>query len=126
MTQEEFNKIIISLKSDLRIYAEMMKEVSNDIIKEGFSTHPIFIASEQELKIGELLLDKNDYAANFHIYASTLEEMVSINLILESKKAAFIQNYKNPKTYMCVMLIANNAASIAFYPYQAKETLTNE
>lgn len=126
MTQEEFNKVINLLKTDLRVYAEMMKEVAHDIIQEGFSTHPVFIATEQELKVGELILDKKDYAATFHIYASTLEEMVRLQLILESKKDAFIKSYKNPKTHMCVMLIANNAASIAFYPYQAKESITHE
>jgi hypothetical protein len=123
MTNEEFQKIIISLKSDLRIYAEMMHEVALDIVKQGFSHYPVFIATEAEVKLGELILDKNDYAATFNIYASTMEEMLERGLIEENKKQNFVSNYKDPRKFMCVLLVSNGVASIVFYPYQSNEQL---
>lgn len=123
MTNEEFQKIITTLKSDLRIYAEMMHEVALDIVKQGFSKHPMFIATEAEIKMGELILDRNDYAATFSIYASTMEEMLERGLIQENKKQNFVSNYKDPRMHMCVLLVTNGIASIVFYPYQSNEQL---
>jgi hypothetical protein len=123
MTEEEFKKIIQQLKSDLRIYSEMLKEVSIDIIREGFSQYPIFIASDEAVKMGELILDKEDYAAVYSIYATTLEELVEKNIIQSERKASFITSYKNPKLHMCVLLITKGIASIAFYPFDAKEQI---
>lgn len=123
MTNEEFQKIITTLKSDLRIYAEMMHEVAFDIVKQGFSKYPMFIATEAEIKMGELILDRNDYAATFNIYASTMEEMLERGLIQENKKQNFVSNYKDPRKHMCVLLVTNGVASIVFYPYQSNEKL---
>jgi|688.fasta_scaffold218903_2 hypothetical protein len=123
MTNEEFQKIITTLKSDLRIYAEMMHEVALDIVKQGFSKYPMFIATEAEIKMGELILDRNDYAATFSIYASTMEEMLERGLIQENKKQNFVSNYKDPRMHMCVLLVTNGIASIVFYPYQSNEQL---
>jgi hypothetical protein len=119
MTEEEFNKLIETLKVDLKIYAEMIEEVSSDMMAEGFTEHPVFIATEHQVKMGELILDKDDHAATFSIYASTLEEMVARKLVLESKKAEFVKTYKDPKKYMCVMLITAAIASFVFVPYKS-------
>ena len=119
MTEEEFNKLIETLKVDLKIYDEMIKEVSSDMIAEEFTQYPMFIAAEQVIKLGELILDKEDHAATFNIYATTLEEMVERNLVLEDKKADFIKTYKDPKKFMCVMLLTPSIASFVFVPYKS-------
>lgn len=118
MTEEEFNKLIDSLNIDLKIYDGMIKEVSADMIAEGFTQYPIFIATEHEVKMGELVLQKDDHAATFNIYASTLEEMVDRKLVLENKKADFIKTYKDPNKFMCVMLLTQTIASFVFVPYK--------
>jgi hypothetical protein len=118
MTEEEFNKLIESLKVDLKIYEEMIKEVSADMIAGGFTEYPVFIATEHEVKIGELVLDKEDQAGTFNIYATTLEEMVEKKLILESKKDDFVKTYKDPKKFICVMLLTATIASFVFVPYK--------
>lgn len=122
MTQEDFNKLVDTLRVDLKIYAEMMQEVATDIIAEGFTQYPVFIATEHEVKIGELILDKNDYAGSFNVYASTMEELIERNLILSERKESFIKAYKNPKSHMCVMLVTPEVASVVFYPYAAAGT----
>lgn len=119
MTEEEFNKLIESLKVDLKIYDEMIKEVSSDMIAEAFTQYPIFIATEHEVKLGELILEKDDHAATFSIYATTLEEMIERKLVLESKKEEFVRTYKDPKKFMCVMLITATIASFVFVPYKS-------
>jgi hypothetical protein len=119
MTEEEFNKIIEDLKIDLKVYDEMIKEVSADMISGQFTQYPIFIATEHEVKIGELILAKDDHAATYNIYATTLEEMVEHKLVLAEKKAGFIEAYKDPKKFMCVMLLTATIASFVFVPYKS-------
>jgi hypothetical protein len=119
MTEEEFNKLIESLKVDLKIYEEMISEVSADMIAEGFTEYPIFIATGHEVKMGELILDKDDQAGTFNIYATTLEEMIEKKLVLESKKAEFTRTYKDPAKFMCVMLLTETIASFVFVPYKS-------
>jgi hypothetical protein len=119
MTEEEFNKLIENLKVDLKIYNEMIQEVSSDMIAESFTQYPIFIATEHEVKMGELILEKDDHAATFSIYATTLEEMVERKLVLETKKADFIKTYKDPEKFMCVMLLTATIASFVFVPYKS-------
>ena len=119
MTEEEFNKIIEDLKVDLKIYDEMVKEVSSDMIEGGFTEYPIFIATEHEVKIGELILEKDEHAATYNIYDTTLEEMVERKLVLAEKKAGFIEAYKDPKKFMCVMLLTYTIASFVFVPYKS-------
>lgn len=119
MTEAEFKTLIDELNIDLKIYNDMIQEVSLDLIAEGFTQYPIFIATQQEIKMGELTLDKEDYAANFSIYTTTLEEMIERKLILESKKEEFIKTYKDPKKSMCVMLLTDKIASFVFVPYKS-------
>lgn len=119
MTEEDFNKLIEELKVDLKIYDEMIKDVSSDMIAEGFTQYPVFIATEHEVKMGEMILDKNDHAATYNIYATTLEEMVDKQLVLESKKSEFIRTYKDPKKFMCIMLLTSTVASFVFVPYKS-------
>jgi hypothetical protein len=120
MTAEEFNQIIEQLKVDLKIYSEMIQEVSEDMRKEHFTEYPVFIASEHEVKLGELILDKEDHAATFSIYATTMEELLERKILLPAKQPDFVKTYKNPSQFMCVMLLTASVASFVFVPYTAK------
>lgn len=117
MTEEEFKKIIETLKADLHIYNEMIKEVSADMISEGFTEYPVFIATQHEVKIGELIIDKNDMAGTFNLYATTIDEMINKHLILEEKRTHFIKAFKDPKKFICILLVTSETASFVFVPY---------
>ena len=107
-----------SLEVDLKLYSESIKEVAVEIIVEGISTHPIFVAYQDQVAIGELILDKNELNANWSINASTLEELVQRGVILANKKDAFIKNYKKSHEFMCLFVVTPEGANFVFYPYQ--------
>lgn len=117
MTEEEFKTLIDSLKVDIRLFEDVIEEVAGDIISEGISEYPLFLATEHEVKVGELIVDKNEQDAKFNIYASTLEDMIEHKLVLDERKAEFIKAYKNPKQFSCFMLITPEIASFVFIPY---------
>jgi hypothetical protein len=121
--EEIFKKLLEVLQDDLKFYAPMIKEVSNDLIKEKFTKYPVFVAHQHEVKLGEPILLKEDYAREFTIHATTLEELLEKKLVLPERESEFIKNYKNPKEYMCILLITPSVASFIYVPYKSKKTL---
>jgi len=107
-----------SLKADLDFYAESIKEIAVEIMAEGLSAYPIFIAHQHEVAIGELILDRKELGTGWSIHASTLEEFVERGIILENRKAHFVKQYKKPEDFMCVFAIVPEGANFVFYPYK--------
>ncbi|WP_028295984.1 hypothetical protein [Olivibacter sitiensis] len=106
-----------SLQKDLDFYKESIKEVAIEIVAEGLSAYPIFIAHQHEVSVGELILDRNELGTQWTIQASTLEEFVEIGLIKPERKKAFEATYKKPEDYMCLFVIVPEGANFVFYPY---------
>ncbi|TZF82312.1 hypothetical protein FW774_15235 [Pedobacter sp. BS3] len=106
-----------SLETDLKFYSDSMKEVAVEIMVEGISAYPIFIAHQHEVNIGEVILDRNELNTEWTIQVSTLEEFVERNIIHEDKKELFIKHYKSAHKYMCLFVIVPEGANFVFYPY---------
>jgi hypothetical protein len=109
---------LISLEKDLKLYSESIHEVAVEIMVEGLSRYPIFVAHQHEVKLGELILDRYDLNTEWTIQASTLEEFVERGIIKEELKERFIKSYKNPHDYMCMFVIVPEGANFVYYPYQ--------
>ena len=106
-----------SLESDLKIYSDSLKEVAIEIMAEGISMCPIFVAHQHEVKLGEVILDKNDLGTNWTIQASTLEEFVERGIIHPEKKDKFIKQFKDPSDFMCLFVVVPEGANFIFFPY---------
>lgn len=112
---------LVSLEKDLSFYADSIKEVSIDIMMEGISVNPIFIAHQHEVTIGEIILNRAELNTNWTIQASTLEEFIQKGIIHPDKKEQFLKTYKKPENYMCIFVIVPEGANFIYYPYpQAK------
>jgi len=107
-----------SLEADLKLYSESVKEVATEIMVEGISLYPIFIAHQHKVSIGELLLDKDELNTDWSIHASTLEEFVEKGIILADKKENFIKHFKNANEFMCVFVVVPEGANFVFFPYK--------
>ena len=99
----------------------MIKEVAEEVISNGFSDYPIFIAHIGKVGIGELILDRDELNTNWSIQVSTLEEFVKLGIIGKEKEQSFKQSYKNPKEQMCVFLFTQEGASFVYFPYAKEE-----
>lgn len=107
-----------SLEEDLKFYNDSIKEVAVEIMVEGISAYPIFIAHQHEVNFGEPILDKNELNTNWTIHAATLEEFVERNIIHPDKQQRFIKQYKNANDFMCLFVIVPEGANFIFYPYR--------
>jgi hypothetical protein len=106
-----------SLEVDLRLYSESIREIAVEIMVEGLSGYPIFVAHQHEVKLGELILDKEELNTDWNIHASMLEEFVEKGIIKKELKQRFIDSYKNPHEFMCVFAIVPEGANFVFFPY---------
>ncbi len=108
---------LVSLEKDLAFYAESIKEVAVEIMVEGISASPIFIAHQHEVSIGEMILNKDELKTDWSIQASTLEEFIQKGIIHPDKKEHFLKSYKKPEDYICVFAIVPEGANFIYFPY---------
>lgn len=108
---------LVSLEKDLGFYAESIKETARDIMVEGISAHPIFIAHQHKVSVGEVILDREELNTAWTIQASTLEEFVEKGIIDPKKKETFLKSYKKPEKYMCLFVIVPEGANFVYFPY---------
>ncbi|MFD2966914.1 hypothetical protein [Sphingobacterium bambusae] len=107
-----------SLKLDLDFYKESIKEVATDMMAEGYTLYPIFIAHQHEVSVGEILLDRNELNTQWTIQVSSLEEFVDRGLIKEERRDHFVKNFKPANDFMCLFVIVPEGANFVFYPYE--------
>ncbi|WEK18714.1 MAG: hypothetical protein P0Y49_18205 [Candidatus Pedobacter colombiensis] len=117
---EQKKSPLVSLEKDLDLYADALKEVAIEIIVEGISANPIFVAHQHTVSIGEVILDRKELSTEWTIQASTFEEFVEKGIITPEKKALFLRSYKKPEDFMCVFVIVPEGANFIFYPYKTK------
>jgi len=108
---------LLSLERELKIFKESIREVAVEIMVEGLSSYPIFIAHQHELKLGEVILDRNELNTDWSIHASTLEEFEERGVIKPELKDRFINSYKNPNDFMCVFVVVPEGANFVYFPY---------
>lgn len=112
---------LLSLEKDLALYAESVKEIALEIMVEGISANPIFIAHQHTVSIGEVILDRDELNTEWTIQASTFEEFVEKGIISPDKKALFLKSYKKPEDFMCVFVIVPEGANFIYYPYKVSK-----
>ena len=108
---------LVSLERDLKLFNESIREVAVEIMVEGLSLHPIFIAHQHELKLGEVILDRNELNTEWSIHASTIEEFVERGIIKPELKERFLSTYKSPDDFMCLFVVVPEGANFVYYPY---------
>ena len=109
---------LLSLERDLKVYSESIHEVAIEIMVEGLSSYPIFIAYQHIVKLGELILDRDDLNMEWSINASTLEELVEKGVIKKELQERFTKSYKNPHDFMCLFVVVPEGANFVYYPYK--------
>lgn len=107
-----------SLKIDLDFYSESIKEISLEMIAEGYTLFPIFIAHQHEVNLGEVILDRHELNTSWSIHASSLEEFVDRGVIKEDRKSQFEKRFKSADKYMCLFVVVPEGANFVFYPYK--------
>ena len=121
MTEELIKTYLNSLRLDFNLFKDSIKEVSDDIIAEGYSQYPIFIAHQAEVSLGEVILDREELQTNFTYQASILEDFVTKNIIKANNVEKFNTAFKDPKKFCCIFLVTEYGGQFIFVPFEIIE-----
>jgi hypothetical protein len=116
----ELNDILKSLENDIRFYNDAIKEVAFEILENDVSEYPIFVAHQNIIDLGEMILNSEDFNKGWSVNASILEDFVEKGLVLKDKVAEFKRVYKDPKKHICIFLVTEESANFIFIPYKTK------
>jgi hypothetical protein len=106
------------LEADIKSLGELLKDAALTIFNEGVSNYPIFVAHRYALNMGIELVDKERMQTNWSFNASTLEEMVTKNIISRENLDGFREIYKSPEDFVCIFVIDETISEFVFYPYE--------
>jgi len=118
MLNKEIEAALTTLESQLKEINEMLKEVSDDIIQGGFSEYPIFVAHQEDAKIGELIIDRSEFDFPFSINATVMERLIELNILTDDRKDQFIKAFGDTSKNMCILWLFGQHSQFIFMPFK--------
>lgn len=127
MNPETFQILLNSLKADMILSRELLKETAVEMVEGGYTSYPIFIAHQMEeaLKVGEPLIDHKELGLGWSVQASTLQEFLEKGLIKKDREAFFKETYKDPMNFACFFLIDGAEGHFVFVPFESEKVPNN-
>jgi len=110
-------KYLGTISQDFIKVADNIKEASYQIRKRGFSDFPIFIISETEIPIGQLLYKNTEVGTKWNYYVTYIDEFIERKIIEKDKIDVFKETYKNPEEFCCLFVIDSEFTRFVFIPY---------
>ena len=111
-------KYLGTITKDFARVSDTLKEASYQIRKRGFSDHPIFPLSKQEIPLGTLMIGKYEVSnLEWNFYASFLEEFVQRQIILKENISSFKEAYKDADEYSCLFVVDGEFTNFVFIPF---------
>lgn len=107
-----------ALEDELQRYNGVFREVADTTINSDVSNYPIFIAHRKSVEIGIPLILKEQSGTFWSYHISTLEELVTKNIIQIEGLENFKQVYKDPLKFICLFVVEEKGATFVFYPYK--------
>ncbi len=110
-------KYLGKISQDFIKIADQIKEASYQIRKRGFSDFPIFIVSNTEIPLGQLLYKNDEVGTHWNYFVTYVDEFVERNIIAKDKVDDFKTNYKNADEFCCLFVIDGVFTKFIFIPY---------
>ena len=85
-----------SLEAQLGELNDFLLEVSTDMVDGGFTEHPLYVAHQEQAKIGEMIVDRDEFGFPFSINATTIERFLELGILQKERLGAFLKAYGNP------------------------------
>ena len=114
--KESKTEKFLLLEKELDGYKKMMGKASDTIMDKDVSEYPIFVIHQQTVEIGIPIAKKEEVQGNWSVNASSLEEMVSKQIIHERRIDEFKKVFKDPKNHLCLFVLSELGAQFIFIP----------
>jgi hypothetical protein len=107
-----------SLEAQLGELNDFLLEVSTDMVDGKFTEHPIYVAHQEQAKIGEMIVDRDEFGFPYSINATTIERFLELGILQKERLGAFLKTYGNPKSRCCVFLMAAPEPQFVFHNFK--------
>ncbi|MDA1182140.1 MAG: hypothetical protein O3B82_00950 [Bacteroidetes bacterium] len=107
-----------ALEKQLVALNDMLLELSTEMIDGKYTPYPMYLAHQEEAKIGEMIVDRTEFGFPFSINASTVERFLELGIIQKERLGGFLKTYGNPKKKCCVFLMAMPEPQFVFYAFK--------
>lgn len=104
------------LEEELKPYTVLMGKAADAILDQDVSNYPIFVVHQHQVDVGFPLLAKEPEGPKWSINASTLEELVTKNIIDTSRVDNFRKVYKKTEGHLCLFVLNELGANFIFIP----------
>lgn len=110
---------LLTLQQQLRPYLPLLREAAMAILDADVSKYPIFVVYQGDDTVGLGLpvvdgISEND---NWSINATTLEELVTKQVVAMEKVDNFRSLFREKKGHACCLVWHGGPAQFAFVPY---------
>ena len=107
-----------SLEAQLGELNDFLMGVSADMVDGGFTEHPMYVAHQEQAKIGEMIVDRDEFGFPYSINATTLERFLELGILQKERLGAFLKAYGNPKQKCCVFLMVAPEPQFIFHNFK--------
>lgn len=119
MSKVDIEKFL-QLEQDLRRYRKALREAREIMLDQEVSLYPIFILHQQELEMGIPLIEAGNENGLWSVHASSLEEFVIKNIILEDRIEEFRKVYNSHDHHFCIFVLSELGAQFIFFPIEGE------
>ncbi len=105
------------LQDQLKEISEFLQEVSTDMIEGGFTEIPVFVAHQEQAKIGEMIIDRTEFGYHFSINATTIERFIELNIIPPTQLNSFKKTLGDPRKKCCILLLTPPDPQFVFHNF---------
>lgn len=110
------------ISADFVNVSHILKDAGYQIKQRNFSQYPIFVVSQQQLEIGQRLINMAEVNGNrWHYNASFMEEFIQRGLIAPENVEVFTSNYKDIEEYCCLFVVDGQFTNFVFIPYPEED-----
>jgi hypothetical protein len=112
-------RILGRISADFVKVSDQVKEACYLLMQRGISQYPVFSVSDTALSIGALLYQPNysDLENELYYHFTFMEELIQRGFIADDATEGFVQNFKNPDEYACLLVVLESFSGFVFIPY---------
>jgi hypothetical protein len=111
--QEKYGK----LEQDLQQYKSLLGKAADTILDQDVSSYPIFVVHQLSVDLGLPLVQRDeDSGVKWSVNATTLEELVTKQVIANERVDDFTKVYKDPRSFLCLFVLSDLGAQFIFIP----------
>ncbi|MCI5080135.1 MAG: hypothetical protein MRY78_00505 [Saprospiraceae bacterium] len=113
MTEEKFYK---ELEADVEPQRVLINKAIDTVLNQEVTSYPIVVLHQLPIELGVALIEGGTIYSRWSIRISSLEELVTKNIVRSDRVDDFRNVYKDPEVFFCLLVIQEEGMQFIFMP----------